>query len=515
MEKIKVLILIIAVTLVSTLVSGYQFGVSDQGIFIPYIYKMQDPSLFPADRLFSQFTANASFFYQIMAYMTKYFPMETVFFLGFLFVKTILFLGIFLLSKEIFKKTEIAYLSLLPFLFPKFVGGTANYTYDNFFGYRSVGIVFLVYFLLLILRNRFIKASLLAGIGLFFHPLSIIPVLPLSPVQIIGNSKHRVWDLAIFFAIIVSVAIAYQHIFGTSVSISDSTLQWFSIIKSRNDYIFASTWNIFGWLSLGLYLALTIFCLVFGKITQKKNILTVCTICLFVFLVNFAVLDIAKLTGIAKFQLVRSVFPIALIALILSPTLLMFKNRKLQFLGIVTFTFLCLNLFYLFLISFVAQCLVLVKADKHQQTLTGKKILKIFISVIIISAVLNLVYLKNQISYPAHGTEWTALQLWANKNTDNNSKFLVPFNDTGFRIYAKRPIVGDIKDGAVVVYDKNYATYWNNLRTRLTKYESFTEKDFLNLRSSYNFDYIVTHKNQKLTFKKSYENQSYSLYRVQ
>ena len=92
MEKVKAIAAVIAISLASTAVSGYQFATSDQEIFIPYILKLQDPQLFPNDLLFSQFTANASFFYQIMAYLAQFIDMEALFLAGLLFTKALFFI---------------------------------------------------------------------------------------------------------------------------------------------------------------------------------------------------------------------------------------------------------------------------------------------------------------------------------------------------------------------------------------------------------------------------------------
>lgn len=493
--KKKELLVVILISLISTFVSGYQFAVSDQEIVIPYILKLQDATLFPDDLLFSQFSADASFFYQIMAFLTKSFGMETIFFLGYLTTKAFFFIGIYYLAKVFFKSKQIAFLSLLPFLMPKFIGGTATYTFDSFFGYRSVGVVFLVFYLSFLLKNQFIKSSFIAGIGLFFHPLSIIPSLLLAPVLIIKNSKKKTKDLLYFFIIITISVLLYILFFKVDSNIWSRSQEWLSIIKSRNGYIFPSTWGVLGWLSLCLYLTLIAFYLKFSNRRDKGDILTITIVSLFVLVVDFVILEFIKLPGFAKFQLVRSITPIALIGLVVSPHLLLFKDKHLKFIGLISFITLTLNLFYLFLVSTIILLIFILKVKKLYFSVSRRNSLMILYVIIVFAIIFNQVYLHNIIQYPKQANYWIDVQLWAKENTPKNAKFLVPPNQTGFRIFSHRAIVGDVKDGAVIIYGRQYAQDWYKITQVLQGYDNFDGEDFLEFRDKHNFDYVITRQN--------------------
>jgi len=514
MEKVKAIAAVIAISLASTAVSGYQFATSDQEIFIPYILKLQDPQLFPNDLLFSQFTANASFFYQIMAYLAQFIDMEALFLAGLLFTKALLFIGIYLLAKVIFKKREIALLSLLPFLIPKFIGGAPILTYDDFFGYRSIGVIFLVFYLLFLLKAQFIKSSFLAAITLFFHPLSIIPSLLLSPVLILKNSKNKIKDIVIFVSIILSASILYLITFDADSNLLQKSQEWLSVIRFRAPYIFPSLWGILGWLSLGMYLTLIAIYLKSARNSQKANIILITVTSLFVFAVNFILLELFQLPGFVKFQLVRSIAPLGYLGLILAPCLLLAKTKLLKFFGLISFMALSLNLFYIFLASAVIFIILLIKF----KIITKNTVPVIFSNVIYVTIVfgliLNILHLRNSINYQLQKNDWTDIQIWAKENTPEDTLFLVPPYQTGFRIFSHRPIVGDIKDGAVVIYSLSYAKSWSAKMNDLESYDNSDQSDFVQLANKYHFDYFVTRATQNVKFEKAYENKSFIIYKL-
>src|SRR3989344_4741007 len=229
-------IFLLLLSFTAILIHGYQFGVSDQEIFIPYILKTADPSLFQNDILFTQPSANASLFYS---------------FFGFLVFQFLFFDGIYRLSRVIFNR-NLAYFSLIPFLIPKFIGGTATFTYDPFFGYRSIGLIFLIYYITFLIRGAFYKATTGAILGMLFHPLSIIPNILILPATILAVSKNKIKDLVIII-LVLSISIGLMlWIFTVKANFlleNFSDQEWFSIIRFRDDYLFPSLWSVKGWLS--------------------------------------------------------------------------------------------------------------------------------------------------------------------------------------------------------------------------------------------------------------------------
>lgn len=502
-------LIILFLSISAIFIHGYQFAVSDQEIFIPYILRAQDHSLFPNDLLFEQSSAKVSAFYPLMGMITEYVNLELTFFLIYILFQYAFFLSLFRLSKVILKDENLSYLSLFPFFLPKFIGGTATLTFDTFFGYRSIGIIFLILYLSYLLENKFKHASLAALFGFIFHPLSIIPSLILLSTKTIKLISISI--LAVFISVIVIGT------FNIKTSLLKEDL-WLSIIKYRDDYLFLSTWSYRALAAIGLYLILTFLFLRNLTPMIKKSILLFTISGLSIFLSYYFLLEVFKIPYIAQFQLLRSISPLAYLGLSLSPFFLIYKNIVLKILGAICFVTLCLNQFYLF-VFFIAIFIFALSLNKRKETtkVSKKYSTIIFLALFIISILINhksYLNLSQKIQFPKETNDWINLQLWAKENTKKTDIFIVPPNQTGFRIFSERSIVADIKDGAVVMYSSTYAKDWFSRIDDTNSYQNFREDNFLKLKQIYDFNFIVVPNSQKLNFENLFENSEFIIYRI-
>lgn len=508
------------ISLIAIVVHGYQYGTSDQEIFIPYILKSTNKALFSGDALFNQNSAHLSFFYPAVGLLVKFIDIQIVFFVGYLIFQVIFLACIYRLAKFLLKDKRLAYFSLLPFILPKFIGGSATQTFDTFFGYRTVGIIFVIFYLGYLIKKKYLNALIIATAGALFHPLSIIPSIFTLPVMLMSNSKAKYKDsLKIIGVSTLLVALLYfvlNRSFFDQLLIKDET--WRSIIKIRDGYIFVSTWRGQGWAAFFLYPTLIILFITKLHKDIRKSILTISSVSLILFLVNAYIVEILKFPGFTQFQLVRAVAPIAYIGLTLSPLLLKFKNKTVNITGTVAFLFLCLNLFYYFLvmIAIFLICRLLIKDERQSKFSRYSFIFTLFVIVLIYLCLNYKSYssFQNKIQFPKIEDDWINLQKWVNKNTNVSEKFMVPPDKTGFRIFSQRSIVGDLKDGAVVVYSQEYANYWFNLTQSTRDYKKLNDQDFFTLKQKYNFNFIVTTNKQKLDSEIIYKNKLYTLYKM-
>lgn len=512
-------LIILLLSIVAFFSHGYQFGVSDQEIFIPYILKFTDPALFKGDILFDQHSASSSFFYPFMGFLAKYVDIELLFFLGFILFQFIFFIATYQLSKTLLSSKNLAYLSLLPFFLPKFIGGTSTLTYDIFFGYRSIGLIFLIFYLKYLFEKKFVKSAFIAPIGMWFHPLSIIPSLFLLPILAI---KSKVKPEVIFKSILLFIVLIMPLIFLSNLDFVSQLSyfkdnNWLSIIKFRDDYLFISSWSWRGWAALGMYLI--IFILLGNKLRSKiRNIASIIVLVSFaVFVLNSLVLEVFEIPIIAQFQLVRSISPLAYIALAISPLLLTFKNIYLKVVGGILFFALSLNLFNVVLVSAaIFLALILVNRNYSLEKISTKIIIGIFIIFVIIHFTMNfnrLLNFRNRVQFPKQTNDWIDVQIWARENTRKDSVFLVSPNQTGFRIFSERSIIGDIKDGAVTMYDRNYALQWQERIHNLQDVQELDENEMKQLQNTYEFDYMVLPIDNKLNLKHIYENKNFKIYK--
>ena len=110
-------------------------------------------------------------------------------------------------------------------------------------------------------------------------------------------------------------------------------------------------------------------------------------------------------------------------------------------------------------------------------------------------------------------TSWIRLQKWAVDNIDKNSLFIVPRDQTGFRIYSMRSIAGDWKDGAPGLFSQGYARKWYDRMKSLENYNNLSESDFLRLAKDYGATHIIT-QGKELSFERIYNSEGYNVYRL-
>ena len=513
----KVYFLIFAFSLLAMLTHGYAFGVSDQEIFIPYIINGYDNTLFAGDKLLDQESAKASFFYPAISFLLNFVGIEHVFFVGFLIWQFLFFLALFWLSRVILKNEKLAVLSLLLYFSPKFIGGTATQTFDSFFGYRNIGIILLLVTLRYLLENNIIKASLVACLNLLVHPLSVIPSLIYFPVSLARKNLHLV--------IVSILLLGLTALWMGRIAGIDTTSRlghfldndWLSIIRERNNFLFASQWSIYGWGSFFIYfLPIVIF---LNKLTKnlRRNLVKFLLASTIVFVVNFFLLEVLASPFFASFQLVRSFNPLAYVGLSMTTFLLTGSNFITRAVGIVAFLSIATNQFYIYLIcAFLFLITKMVSKFRFTDNIARNTFFLLLVPTTFYWLILNFQTnkLEKVIEYPKPQSDWIKAQMWAKENTKKNEIFLTDPYLTGFRIYSQRSIVGDVKDGGVNIYSPDFAKYWYGVMRNTRGLKNFNDRDVRSLKESFQFNYLITYNNHVLTYPVIYSNQKYRIYKT-
>lgn len=517
---------IFLISALAFLIHGYQFAVTDQAIFIPYILKSHEPDLFPSDLLFSQSSAFSSLFYSVLGFLTRFADIQLIFFVLYLIFNYLFFIVLYQMAKIFLTDEKLSYLALLPFVVPKFIAGTGIYTSDTYFGYKSVGIISLLYFLIFLFKKKFIKASISASVGFLFHPLSIIPSYTNLPVLIFKSNKSSKKMISMLCkSIIVSVVLITPYFLmlnHSNLIISQVShlfdKDWLQIIRLRDDYLFPTSWSNVEWAALLFYILLIIIFYNRLNISLKKTLLTVLIVSLSIFTLNFLLLDIIKSPIFAQFQLIRSVVPLAYISFILSPFFITYQDKYLKTLGLSALICLYANSYkFLILATILFAIILFIKKPETNKTISNKLFASILIVTFLVLVSINFrsfsnVHQKYQIPKPVN--YWMDVQKWAISNTGKDEKFTVLPRQIGFRIFSKRQIIPDVKDGAVVMYSPQYAKKWQEASDDFANFYLLSEEQFLTLKSKYNFNYIVTIKEHNLNFPIAYRNDYYVVYKL-
>jgi len=112
---------------------------------------------------------------------------------------------------------------------------------------------------------------------------------------------------------------------------------------------------------------------------------------------------------------------------------------------------------------------------------------------------------------------WRDVQIWARENTRKDALFLTPPNNTGFRIFSQRPIVGEWKDGTQQYFDADYSyEWWGRMQDlRSNSWDKTGEKRYVELAKKYGASYLVLPAGVTLNLRKEYENGTYLVYRFE
>lgn len=86
-----------------------------------------------------------------------------------------------------------------------------------------------------------------------------------------------------------------------------------------------------------------------------------------------------------------------------------------------------------------------------------------------------------------------AAQNWARENTPKNALFLTPPKEAGFRVFSRRAIVGEWKDGTQQYFDDGFAKEWGlRMEAVMAKeFGKYTDEEIVALAQRFGADYIV------------------------
>ena len=193
-------------------------------------------------------------------------------------------------------------------------------------------------------------------------------------------------------------------------------------------------------------------------------------------------------------------------------------NNLIKATGLLVIISLSLNIYWLLVISL---CLYVVLNIFEKGQEFGKIYQKFIISVFAITIAIYLILnhqsyrnLHQKFQIPKPYNQWIDVQKWARANTGVEEKFVVLPRQIGFRIFSERPIVADLKDGAVVMYDPEYAKKWFQTNKDFENFYTLKEDEFQILKEKYHYNYIVTIKDHLLNFNVAYKNSYYVVYKL-
>jgi hypothetical protein len=126
-------------------------------------------------------------------------------------------------------------------------------------------------------------------------------------------------------------------------------------------------------------------------------------------------------------------------------------------------------------------------------------------------------------------TAWREVQQWAEANTPLNARFLVPPHPYGFRVFSKRSVYVDWKDGDIVYIFPEYAPEWRRRmeelgieliknqfspKAQIEQYKKQHWDRLVRVASAHNLSYIVHYTDTPYPARAAFKNELYAIYPV-
>lgn len=170
-NRFKIFCILLVMTLISVFVQGYSLVESDNTIYLPLIKYLNNKSLYPDDPSLLHLLKMPYPLYWIIALISKFADLTIIYFVLHLFVRFLLLAAVFCLSFYLFKDETSSMLSVA--LVAMVNGGTLA-VFDitsRILIQHTFVLPFLLFSILLFLKERYLLSFLLLGIISNFHVL--------------------------------------------------------------------------------------------------------------------------------------------------------------------------------------------------------------------------------------------------------------------------------------------------------------------------------------------------------
>lgn len=333
-EKVGVFLFLLLITILGLIINSYRYGISDQALYIPMIYRSVDSALYPNDYLFEESSEGYNLWVPIAAFLNRLFSLEWIFFVGYALTRFLFYWAVYRVSLTLFDRRGAAILAVLLLVLPRAVGATATSTQIIFFTLRSTAKPLAIAFLIPYFQRRHFLAAIICGITFVIHPITAIPIVFLLIFRLLVDYFRSDWRVSakafgIFLLCIAPLLIRVFLIDRANTSdlslFSRSDPQWMEIIRERNSYIFLSRWSREAFMSLAAYYILLAAALLIRRWYIGKTdfwTYSIVAVCVGLLIMGIVFVDWYPLPLVVQLQVVRSSFMAIIMAIIYAAWLL-------------------------------------------------------------------------------------------------------------------------------------------------------------------------------------------------
>ncbi|MFC1711437.1 DUF6798 domain-containing protein [Patescibacteria group bacterium] len=563
----KDFLIIFLLTFLSFTIFGLKPLDGNNVVYLPFMEKIQNYTLFPKDMLLESISYHPSLFFNFVVKFSNTFNISIKSILVFLPLAIGYFtaLIIFKLQLFLFKDKKSAYFLLVLLMSAKFSLAFEPISINMQQATPTTfSIPFAILAVYLYLKKKTFLSFFILGLIANIQP---ILAAQLGIVMFIGQTvyayKNKCRLLKVVKKLFIQSGLVLLGSFPILLNLIlnkgnfnfwlDTPGGWLNIIKIRTAHHFlASTWQFRTWLILSLYILLYIFS--FKYKNAKLKLRTIDLKVLYLILSFIPLIFIAYFfSEVIPFRLIMIMslyrgfwlFNLLVLSYISLMIINMIKGKEIRYkiFGLFIFCLLFLptniwysdsllkasvigiTLFFSFTMSFIV-----ITNKKKSQSYTNKVLVVLLLMFLFISGLQRMYrnFLRwEKISLDnSFKKDWINVQLWAYNNTKVNDLFLTPVNQTGFRVYSQRPIMGEYKDGANLIYHPKLLNEWWNRMQEMGVDKSMTsgayvedlkmlknEQKIVEIAEKYKASFLVSSYNN-LSLNKAYENSSFSIYRI-
>jgi len=451
------LLLLLLLTALALLISGYHPGAEDDGVYLPAIKRDLNPALYPHDSDFFTVQLQATIFDKLVAGSVRitHLPLGAVV-LGWQVLSIFLLLwGCWRISRRCFREsyarwaavTTLAVLLTLP------VAGSALYLGDQYFHPRALATAVVLAAIVAILDGKRVLAALLLAVAVVVHPL--MASFGASYCLLLSWNQPRLSAVAAF------VLLPLGWVF------EPTSPAWQQAAQTR-DYYYLSRWHWYEWLGAVAPLILLWW---FRRLALRDNAKT-----------------LAHMSErLALYAVVQ--FVVAAVILLLPGLDRLRPFQPMRYLHLLYF------LFVLFAGGLIGQYVL-----RHHVWRWALFFLPLGVAMFI--AQLQTFPATRHFEWPGAGSgnAWVDAFAWVRQNTPVDSLFALdpyymqrPGEDFhSFRALAERSALADyVKDPSVATQVPRLANRWLEEVTAEQGWQHFRAEDFRRLQNRFGVDWVI------------------------
>ncbi|MBI4355767.1 MAG: hypothetical protein HY597_04925 [Candidatus Omnitrophica bacterium] len=239
-------------TLCSVLLTGYQFGVSDQLLFLPAVNGwLSATGYHSSDLLMSHiWTTHPTVFWFLLAPLFRWLTVPQTLFLLYMASQWAYVAAIFTLARRLFGDATTAVVAVLLLALPKAVGSTWIDTHCVYLVPRTVAVPLALWGFLALLDRRYRLAAVLTALAFDIHPISTLPWVLVMGSALLADRRglartERVTAWVLLIGGMLPLLI-WRWVIREPGDWFASTA-WLEILRRRAPQPFITTWSWSDW----------------------------------------------------------------------------------------------------------------------------------------------------------------------------------------------------------------------------------------------------------------------------